>query len=946
MTVLVPHTQKRSAELAASKNNGTPVERNKSISYLTGIKREKSLEFEIEDIMSADECEKDGPMEEITVGPTSKNSSADIDVNSDPTDLATEFNEMRRSCLMIVHQTSAHPRYKPYACDVCKRSFAQKDCLNKHMKTHTRRTPYACCYCGMKFSWKYSLKSHERIHYRIKTYTCYFCDMRFSGKTALNLHKKIHYNENPYTCDVCMKQFVYKAQLNRHNKRKCSVDQHRQTYIYSDEIPSVTVFAPHMQKRSAEIAASNKNDTPVERNKSLSDLTGIMVDTCLEFEIEDIMSADECEKDGPAEEITVKPGKNSTADIDVNSGPTDLATEFNEMKRSCLMTSAHPGYKPFACVVCKRSFKQKDRLNKHMRTHTRRTPYACCYCGMKFSWKNSLKWHERIHFREKPYACCFCDMRFSGKTAQNLHKRIHYNENPYTCDVCMKQFVYKAQLNRHNKKKCFVDQHRQTYIYSDEIPSVTVFVPHMQKRSAEIAASKNSGTPVERNESLSYLTGIKGESSLEFEFEDIMSAVECEKDDPAKEVTMKPGKNSSANIDVNSDLTNLATEFNETKRSCLMTSAHPGYKPFACDVCKRSFTQKDRLNKHMRTHTRRTPYACCYCGMKFSWKYSLKSHERIHYRIKTYTCYFCDMRFSGKTALNLHKKIHYNENPYTCDVCMKQFVYKAQLSRHNKRKCSVDQHRQTYICSDEIPSVTVFAPHMQKRSAEIAASNKNDTPVERNKSLPDLTGIKVEKSLEFEIEDIMSADECEKDGPAEEITVKPGKNSTADIDVNSDPTDLATEFSETKRSCLMTSAHPGYKPFACDVCKRSFTQKDRLNKHMRTHTRRTPYACCYCGMKFSWKNSLKWHERIHFREKPHACCFCDMRFSGKTALNLHKKIHYNENPYTCDVCMKQFVYKAQLNRHNKRKCFFDQHRQSRTEEIPSATVGVPVQQKK
>ena len=36
------------------------------------------------------------------------------------------------------------------------------------------------------------------------------------------------------------------------------------------------------------------------------------------------------QKDGPEEEITVGPGEN----VDVNSDPTDLATEFNEMKRS------------------------------------------------------------------------------------------------------------------------------------------------------------------------------------------------------------------------------------------------------------------------------------------------------------------------------------------------------------------------------------------------------------------------------------------------------------------------------------------------------------------------------------------------------------------------------------------------------------------------------------
>ena len=129
------------------------------------------------------------------------------------------------------------------------------------------------------------------------------------------------------------------------------------------------------------------------------------------------------------------------------------------------------------------------------------------------------------------------------------------------------------------------------------------------------------------------------------------------------------------------------------------------------------------------------------------------------------------MKFSGKNSLKSHQRIHYNENPYyTCDLCMEQFVYKAQLIRHLKKKCFFDQHRQTY--THEIPSASVCIPHMQTCSAEFEARKNNDTPVERNKSLSNLTGIKVEKSLEFETKDIMSADECEIDGPVEEIAVE------------------------------------------------------------------------------------------------------------------------------------------------------------------------------
>ena len=287
--------------------------------------------------------------------------------------------EFTRKCHMIAHQTSAHPGYKPFACEVCKMTFALTERLTNHMKVHTLREPYACCYCGMKFWWKYSLKSHERIHYVEKSYVCRRCGMRFLRKTALNLHKRIHYSETNYTCDLCMKQFIYKAQLIRHFKNKCYWDLRR---IRNGEIPYETARVPHMQTCSAGFEASKNNGTPVEGNKSLSNLTGIVAEKSSEFEIE----ADKCENDGPMEELTVRPGKNSSADIDVNSDPTDLATEFNEMERS-----------------------------------------------------------KSVRKKIKPFACCYCDMRFSFKRAVKSHKRIHRNENPYTCDVCMRQFVHKAQ---------------------------------------------------------------------------------------------------------------------------------------------------------------------------------------------------------------------------------------------------------------------------------------------------------------------------------------------------------------------------------------------------------------------------------------------------------------------------------------------------------------------
>ncbi|ALC48847.1 CG11398 [Drosophila busckii] len=125
-----------------------------------------------------------------------------------------------------------------------------------------------------------------------------------------------------------------------------------------------------------------------------------------------------------------------------------------------------------------------------------------------------------------------------------------------------------------------------------------------------------------------------------------------------------------------------------TQRSNLRShklATHQNIASFKCHKCERSFKRKRLLDAHIKSkHDGLRDLKCQHCAATFSHPVNFKKHMLCHTGVKNYGCQICGKKFSRAENRDIHHFVHSIRKPYACLICGAEYMRRHQLVQHSE----------------------------------------------------------------------------------------------------------------------------------------------------------------------------------------------------------------------------------------------------------------------
>ena len=619
-------------------------------------------------------------LEKLSVSKMNSVTTDDFISDAQPKDLATRLDKETRS-----GDERTHTKCKrQFECTICGRKFAKPCHLEIHMRIHTNQRPYFCPWCNKSFKRISDRNKHVPDAHFTVIWENEFTDEldNFSVSKMNSIMKDLFIDDmpdnkapnaskpdmNPIILDISQQDMSLLDVMDTNSVDKINIRKRPEEFnetsaeilnikladgINNYDKESVCLTAFHLKENKY-----GEKDMPlpsVEYNNgvsnkdvgSIKDNTQFFIykqDTVKDkneqnnarsyFSTQSLLitnKKDSEDKICPTNAIPYTPDHAKLATILIGDGGRKQTYICNVcgLKTINIINFkyhlfTHPREQHFDCLLCKRSFRRKTELTRHIQdVHEgkKKKERKCNICSKLFSRQWQYKRHLMMHSGEKPDPCPICNKYFRGPFDLKSHMKTHENRS-YVCEICGKQLRTLGSLHTHSS------------MHSGDQNNVFCEICGKQFR---------------------LLTSLWSHKQIHFGEKDF----KCD----------------------------LCNKSFRTKSGVInhITEVHLDIRKFPCSVCNKSFHTKIKMKKHTLCHSTERPLVCKTCGKTFRQKHIFKSHLFSHTGIKPFSCDLCDGKFTRKQYLKTHMLIHEGKKPHRCSTCGNTFRQKIELKLHIRR---------------------------------------------------------------------------------------------------------------------------------------------------------------------------------------------------------------------------------------------------------------------
>ncbi|XP_049883212.1 zinc finger protein 567-like isoform X3 [Pectinophora gossypiella] len=480
----------------------------------------------------------------------------------------------------------------------------------------------------------------------------------------------------------------------------------------------------------------------------------------------------------------------------------------------------------------------------------------------------------------KLFKCFACQKQFSLSYYLKLHVRSHTDEKPYTCAECGQSFITASKLGRHNKRihLAIKFQCRICYRFFSRFDILT---RHFDKAHKE---EKLEGEPYDYNAILPYLKELEEQLREKADKDKIQDQIDPKTEDEKTAVNEKTVEDQKSKSDpwpfaqsVNKDSIDVLD--NKGLSDDLVQGDNPyledkdrdrDYEPEeeilveAVKVLPEAvdIKEEDQEESQSLADIRDDSFSDDDYFPSNTWaatpKIELppttappKKRKQSEFPIK---CEMCEKIIKTPSYYRVHLRTHSGEKPFSCYICKRGFITSSKMHRH---VLTHDEHR-----SDK-----------------------------------DLDVVKTEDGAEVK----------EETDEEETRTNKKKKNVTKEIILG-------------KKSTGRKKREYRKRPHACLYCNKRFLHRETLYVHKKCHEGETlVLKCNFCLEVMPDEDTLRDHEQEHTGPKPYLCTICLRSYTKREAMVYHRKSHGEDpkekNEFVCDICSKSFNAKCKLQRH-------------------------------